>query len=32
MLERVIEGSDDPGRLHRMRAILQKIYQDLDKK
>ncbi len=32
MLDRVTEGDDDSGRIWRMRAILQKIYQDLDKK
>lgn len=32
MLDRVTEGDDDSDRIWRMRAILQKIYQDLDKK
>ena len=32
LLDRVIEGSDSPERIARARAILQRIYQDLDKR
>lgn len=32
MLDEVTEGTPDPVRLRRIRAILQKIYQDLDKR
>lgn len=31
-LDKVIEGDTDPVRIRRMRAILQKIYEDLDKR
>lgn len=32
MLDKVIEGTPDQARLRRMRAVLQKIYYDLDKR
>lgn len=31
LLEKITEGDNDPERLQRMKAILQKIYEDLDR-